>query len=189
MLLILLADAYTPIIISSNTVQQCRCPLARRCVFTHVSGAAVVQVEQEEEFLTNTLQKKLEKVTRHGNCQQLAQRAAIACFFLCCAWCRSHCKQCWSPGVAVGWQHPYQCGICSTIPQPCKATYGLLSLVTGLRCASHLTCCCAVHMYILCILQQLIKEKVDLESRLETEQEYVVNKLCKQVCICSIPST
>jgi hypothetical protein len=27
----------------------------------------------------------------------------------------------------------------------------------------------------------LIKEKVDLESRLETEQEYVVNKLCKQV--------
>ncbi len=28
---------------------------------------------------------------------------------------------------------------------------------------------------------QLIKEKVDLESRLETEQEYVVNKLMKQV--------
>jgi hypothetical protein len=37
----------------------------------------------------------------------------------------------------------------------------------------------------LCILQQLIKEKVDLESRLETEQEYVVNKLCKQVRSCS----
>lgn len=32
-----------------------------------------------------------------------------------------------------------------------------------------------------CLLQQLIKEKVDLENRLETEQEYVVNKLCKQV--------
>lgn len=32
-----------------------------------------------------------------------------------------------------------------------------------------------------CMVPQLIKEKVDLESRLETEQEYVVNKLCKQV--------
>lgn len=28
---------------------------------------------------------------------------------------------------------------------------------------------------------QLNKEKVDLENRLEAEQEYVVNKLCKQV--------
>jgi hypothetical protein len=55
-----------------------------RCVYAHVSGATLLQVEQEEEFLTNTLQKKLEKVTRHGNCQQLAQRAAIACFLLCC---------------------------------------------------------------------------------------------------------
>lgn len=29
---------------------------------------------------------------------------------------------------------------------------------------------------------QLNREKVDLENRLEVEQEYVVNKLCKQVC-------
>lgn len=31
------------------------------------------------------------------------------------------------------------------------------------------------------VLNQLNKEKVDLENRLEAEQEYVVNKLCKQV--------
>jgi hypothetical protein len=47
-----------------------------------VSGALLVQVEQEEEFLTNTLQKKLEKVTRDGSCQQPAQTAAATA---CCS--------------------------------------------------------------------------------------------------------
>lgn len=36
-------------------------------------------------------------------------------------------------------------------------------------------CCAGTFM------AQLNKEKVDLENRLEAEQEYVVNKLCKQV--------
>lgn len=45
-------------------------------------------------------------------------------------------------------------------------------------CPAVLLCrCCAVPHKLV----QLIREKADLETRLETEQEYVVNKLCKQV--------
>lgn len=117
-----------------------------------------LQVEVEEEFLTNTLQKKLEKVgVSAGRQACCAPNSSIS-------WPLVEQQQelrqpVYSSGSNIYWQHV------SYIGRFCP---------DGL-CRN----ACAI---------QLNKEKVDLENRLEAEQEYVVNKLCKQVskgCMCA----
>lgn len=119
-----------------------------------------LQVEVEEEFLTNTLQKKLEKVGvsagRHAAHQTVV---SVGLWWSNNRSCASHSYPVYSSGSNIYWQHA------SYIGRFCP---------DGL-CRN----ACAI---------QLNKEKVDLENRLEAEQEYVVNKLCKQVsegCMCA----
>lgn len=112
----------------------------------------LLQVEVEEEFLTNTLQKKLEKVG------QFRGWPLLVIYVLTEGWHRS------CPVVRV--------------PAVVLFTVQLLLSATSMWCGVTVLSCCGV-----CCLScaQLNKEKVDLENRLEAEQEYVVNKLCKQV--------
>jgi hypothetical protein len=115
----------------------------------------LLQVEVEEEFLTNTLQKKLEKV------RTLLQAGMKRTSAICNWWSTSR--------IAASLATMYTAAAAAAPP---LATMTMTSFAAAFSKA--VSCCNA------CVAQ-LNKEKVDLENRLEAEQEYVVNKLCKQV--------
>lgn len=139
------------------------------------------QVEQEEEFLTNTLQKKLEKVQAlpvnlASPTYHLSQMSSGFCGGLLDMRKEDHSvANCSQPVIAEG---PVMCCTWPTPGLHVKTAANQCTLCRLPSCICFLVPC--VHSLVLCGLQ-LIKEKVDLESRLETEQEYVVNKLMKQV--------
>jgi hypothetical protein len=118
----------------------------------------LLQVEVEEEFLTNTLQKKLEKVGCDMQllpCQHKQHRMLQAVFIVI----------------------PSSADVPDQPATTCAVNFYVCFLGSVRRgCVLKITCS---YVHPSCL--QLNKEKVDLENRLEAEQEYVVNKLCKQV--------
>ena len=119
-----------------------------------------MQVEQEEEFLTNTLQKRLEKVRGSRNDQPPPRGAGSA---LVVALARSSLQT----QLPVGAHTQKGVTACGQSLHPAAICNGVHRMRDAVRPVS-------------CQLQ-LTKEKVDLENRLTAEQEYIMNKLQAQL--------